>query len=125
MALPQTTIEKIKADAAKATDKRDEKLRDGSKDYGRRISFLDGYEEGHVAGATEWAGKAQEKEAWYLKRIQSLRDTLEQIIHAPVPANDREYMSWFVAAKNIAGGAISDDDAEVEVAKYKEVANEC
>jgi hypothetical protein len=78
----------------------------------------------HQAGATEWAGRAHEKDAWHLKRIKSLRDTLEQILHAPVPANEREYMAWFVTAKNVAGGAISNDDAEIELAKYKEVNNE-
>jgi len=77
----------------------------------------------HQAGATEWVGKAHEKEAWYLKRIKSLRDTLEKIIQAPVPANEREYIAWFVTAKNVAGGTISNDDAEIEIAKYKEVSN--
>lgn len=55
--------------------------------------------------------KAQERE-------KVLVEALEKILHAPVPANDREYMSWFVTAKNVAGGAISEWEAAKEVASY-------
>lgn len=55
----------------------------------------------------------QEKE-----QVKVLVDALEKIVHAPVPANEREYMSWFVTAKNVAGGAISDWEAAKEVASY-------
>jgi hypothetical protein len=110
--IPKETIDRINAEAEK---------------YGFVVPYNGSdkyYNEdkvkGYQAGATEWAGSAQDKEAWCLKRIKSLRDTLEQIIHAPVPANEREYMAWFVTAKNVAGGAISNDDAEIEVAGYNQ-----
>lgn len=63
---------------------------------------------GYIAGATA--------EARLSKR---LLDTLEQIVHAPVPANEREYISWFITAKNIAGGAISAYEAENEALQWK------
>lgn len=56
-------------------------------------------------------------------RAQILLDTLEKIVHAPVPANADEYISWFITAKNIAGGALSEYVANIELAKYKEVGN--
>ena len=123
MTLPQETIETIKTEAEAATNNAAIELRAKDMEYAPMIMRLFGYKEGYIAGATEWAGKAQEERMWYLKRIQSLKDTLDKIIHAPIPANDREYISWLVTSKNIAGGAISNDDAEVEVAKYKEVGN--
>lgn len=121
MNIPKETIEKIKADA---------------ENYALKMVWINKEPQGqeqlfyeyiaatsHEAGATEWADRAQDKEVWYLKRIKSLRDALEQILHAPVPANESEYMAWFVTAKNVAGGAISNDDAEIEIEKYKEVEN--
>lgn len=70
--------------------------------------FLDGY----IAGAAAEHERAQ-------GQIRNLLDTLEKIVHAPVPANEREYISWFVTAKNIAGGTISAYEAEVEVQQWK------
>lgn len=53
------TQERIKADAAKYTNKTDESLRGKSSDYGRRISKLDGLESGYIAGATAENSKVQ------------------------------------------------------------------
>jgi flagellar biosynthesis/type III secretory pathway protein FliH len=103
MTLPQETIDKIKINAAKATNKRDEQLRERSKDYGRRLAFLDGYEEGHNAGATEWAGKAQ-----------GLVDALDKIYNGPFPINQTELEEWLLHTKR---------DARAALAKYKEVGN--
>jgi hypothetical protein len=63
--------------------------------------------------------KMTEMETGYLKQINNLLDVLQKIVHAPVPANEREYISWFVTAKNIAGGAISDYEADREVRQWK------
>lgn len=68
---------------------------------------------------TKECQKAQERE-------KVLVEALEKIKHAPVPANEREYISWFVTAKNVAAGAISELEAVKEVASYtqgKEVDN--
>lgn len=64
-----------------------------------------GYISGYITGATAEAERAQ-------KQIRNLLEVLEKIVHAPVPANDREYISWFVTAKNVAGGAISEYEAQ-------------
>ena len=53
-------------------------------------------------------------------RAQGLVDALDSISHAPVPANEREYILWFVTAKNIAGGAISEWDAANEVQSWNQ-----
>ena len=96
--LSKETIDKIKADAER---------------YADLFKHGAGYREpAYVDGATEWAGRGHR-----------ILDVLEKIAHAPVPANEREYMSWFVTAKNIAGGAISEWEADIDLAKYKEVGN--
>lgn len=89
------TTERIKADA----DNHDNILR--SNDY--RIGFKYGY----IAGAMV-----------EVNNTQKLIEALQQIINAPIPANEREYISWFVAAKNVAGGAISAYEAENEVRQW-------
>lgn len=53
-------------------------------------------------------------------RVNRLVNTLECIVNAPVPANEREYVSWFVTAKNIAGGAISGMEADKFVSEYNQ-----
>lgn len=113
------------------------------------VIYIEGYGEGYVAGATAWApwkvkydelqatiddkidaalhaernaiqAKMTEMETGYLKQIQSMIDTFQMIVNAPVPANEREYISWFVTAKNIAGGVISDWEAEKYVQQFKD-----
>lgn len=69
MALNKETEERIRADAAKYTNRQDQSLRGRSTDYGRRISKLDGIEGGYIAGAT-----AENK------RAQILVDVLEDIV---------------------------------------------
>lgn len=127
--LPADVQERIKADA---DDAHLEVLKHSSLPYSR------GYRTGYIAGATAEAqnidkaveaalhkernaiqAKITAMEVRYLKQIQRLLDVLKSIEHAPVPANDREYISWFVTAKNIAGGAISDYEAENEVQQWK------
>lgn len=77
--LPAETIERIKADAAKATNEQDERLRGQSKDYGRRISFLDGYEDGYIAGATAEAAKTER---------------LIEIMQEVIRISDRKHDAW-------------------------------
>lgn len=67
----------------------------------------------YIAGATAVHERAQ-------KLIKGLLEGLEQIVHAPVPVNEREYMSWFVTAKNVAGGAIAAYEAEIETEQWKQ-----
>lgn len=97
---PMTNEERIKADAVKAYP-----LTNGNAlETGKRI--------GYIAGATAAHERAQ-------KRMQRLIDVLVKIVQSPVPANEREYMSWFVTAKNIAGGAISEWEADNEIDQWK------
>lgn len=53
-------------------------------------------------------------------RCEKMADVFRTIINAPVPGNAFQYMAWFVTAKNIAGGAISEWEAEQYVAEIKE-----
>jgi hypothetical protein len=53
------------------------------------------------------------------ERCDKMLDVFKMIVNAPVPANDREYISWFITAKNIAGGVISEMEAEEYVAELK------
>jgi hypothetical protein len=46
-------------------------------------------------------------------RAEKMVDVFRMIVNAPVPANEREYISWFITAKNIAGGAMSEWEAEM------------
>ncbi len=57
--MDKITQERINSAAGEAMSKQDERLHAGSKDYGRRISFLDGYEAGYIAGATAENSMAQ------------------------------------------------------------------
>lgn len=54
------------------------------------------------------------------ERCEKMADVFRTIINAPVPGNAFQYMAWFVTAKNIAGGAISEWEAEQYVAEIKE-----
>lgn len=74
--------------------------------------YRSGYFYGYIAGATAENSRAQ-------KRTQELIDVFKKIVHAPVPANEREYMAWFVAVKNIAGGVISEWEADNEIEQWK------
>lgn len=72
------------------------------------------YEIGHKAAATAWAEKCHFLE----QRASRLFVALEFIANAPAPANEREYISWFLTAKNIAGGAVANWNAETEIAAW-------
>lgn len=76
-------------------------------------SNVDGLQlENHLVH-NEYNAMAKEHVALH-KRSQALLEALESIANAPVPANEREYISWFVTAKNLAGGAVSGYHASVE-----------
>jgi len=92
---PQTTINQIEKDAEAKTEVKGNEIKaqftPRSTNY---IAFLDGYEDGLITGATEWAGKAS-----------GLVDTLKWIkMHCPIEA-------------------IVDDAISAALAKYKEVTN--
>jgi hypothetical protein len=55
--LPKEVVEEIKKNVAAKTNAVDERLKGSSKDYGRRMGYLDGYEDGCIALATEYATK--------------------------------------------------------------------
>lgn len=74
--------------------------------------YVRGYKDGKIAGATAEHDRAN-------KRMQGLIDVFKKIVHTSVPANELEYMSWFVAVKNIAGGVISEWEAENEIKQWK------
>lgn len=62
------------------------------------------------------------------KDITHFMDVFKMITKMPVPATENEYMSWFVYVKNMAGGVISEREAEKEVQQWKdgkEVARPC
>lgn len=69
----------------------------------------------------EWYNESTTSNYSALKeRAEKLLTVLESIVHAPVPANGNEYISWFITAKNIAGGAISEWNAVEQIAAWKE-----
>jgi hypothetical protein len=88
MTLPQETRDRIWQDA---------------KAYARlhRKSISGTYAQNYVAGATEWAGKAQ-----------PVIDALEEIGNGPFPINQKELEEWLLKTKR---------DARAAIAKYKEV----
>jgi hypothetical protein len=45
------------------------------------------------------------------KSMIHLMDVFKIITKIPVPATEKEYMSWFVYIKNVAGGVLSEQDA--------------
>lgn len=47
-------------------------------------------------------------------------DVFKMITNMPVPATEKEYMSWFVYVKNMAGGVLSDHEAEKYVQQFKD-----
>jgi hypothetical protein len=116
MTLPQTTINRINAEAEKYGFV---VPYDGSNKF-----YNDDKVKGYKAGATEWAGKAEEQieaalheernaiqakmtgmETGYLEQIKGLVDTLKWIqMHCPIEA-------------------IVDDAIDAALAKYKEVGN--
>lgn len=58
--LSKETIDKIQHDANSMADKKLEELKKAfNPDYEKLLRFIEGYHSGVVAGATEWAGKAQ------------------------------------------------------------------
>jgi len=96
MILPQETIDKIVKDAEVKTEAKGREIKTQfaprSTNY---IAFLDGYEEGSIDGATEWAGKAED-----------LANTLKWIqMHAPIEP-------------------VVDNAITAALTKYKEVTNE-
>lgn len=115
---PQTQ-ERIKADAAKFTDKRYKSTGVSSKEYARHMGVLDGLEEGYIAGATAENERAEaaidaaihnERNALqarvtqidmdWLKRSQVLADDiqmmLDQIEYSPE-------LSWFEIVHKMKG----------------------
>jgi hypothetical protein len=59
-----------------------------------------------------------------IERCNGLADALQKIANAPVPANEREYISWFVTAKNMAAGALSELEAKDYVNQLNLLNNE-
>lgn len=53
-------------------------------------------------------------------KAEKLLDVLEMISNAPVPANEREYISWVITTKNISGGAISEYEADKALQDWEE-----
>jgi hypothetical protein len=102
MTLPQETIEKITKDAEVKTEAKAKEIigqfMPRSTNY---IAFLDGYEEGRIDGATEWAGKAQ-----------GLVDALE-FCAKPMQHGDANLALY-----------TRQELAQRAIAKYKEVGNE-
>jgi hypothetical protein len=75
--IPQETIEKITKDAEVKTEAKAKEIigqfMPRSTNY---IAFLDGYEEGRIDGATEWAGMAQDlKEA--LEKVKNITSWMD------------------------------------------------
>jgi hypothetical protein len=71
-----------------------------------------GFAAGHDVG-TERAGNNYSKALTALRaRCERMEDVLIQIQHSPVPANEWEYISWFITCKNIAGGMLSEIEAD-------------
>lgn len=73
----------------------------------------------HVAIESELHGVRAENER-LKKSITHLMDVFKMITNMPVPATEEEYMSWFVYVKNMAGGAISEWEAEKYVKQFKD-----
>lgn len=60
--LPAEVVEEIKKNAEAKTAIENERIIGDSKDYGRRISYLDGYEAGCIELGTEYATKLHQVE---------------------------------------------------------------
>jgi len=87
--LPTSTEEKIKADAEAAT-------RELNKKEMCEPLELMGYRKGYNAGATA-----------VHERAQVLADALEKINDSPVPANEREMLSWIETVRSICETALT------------------
>lgn len=126
MTLPQEIEQQI-------SDRKDELVKDMKTDNDRQIGYYQGFCAGHEAGATEWAGKAEEQidaalhkernamqakitgmETKYLEQIRGLVDALNEIGNGPFPINQAELEEWLLKTKR---------DARAALAKYKEVEN--
>lgn len=79
--LPADVQERIKAEAATATDKEAERLKMRNQEYGRMVSQLHGYEAGYITGATAEAKTQEEIFQWFFdcKRILINCDSVEEI----------------------------------------------
>jgi acyl-CoA-binding protein len=95
------------------------KYDEAQKLYLQQKEFTEKWRNEGLGGAI-MVSKLQQEHAALKDRSDKLLEVLEQIVHARVPANEREYISWFVTAKNIAGGAISNWAAESETLAWKE-----
>lgn len=72
--LPVEVVEEIKKNVAAKTNAVDERLKGSSKDYGRRMGYLDGYEAGGIALATEYATKIHQVQ----QENKELKEKLKQ-----------------------------------------------
>lgn len=81
---------------------------------------------GYIAGATAWApwkvryDELKAENEGLKKSMAHVMDVFKMMTNMPVPATEKEYMSWFVYVKNMAGGAISEWEAEKEVQEFKD-----
>lgn len=102
--LSKETIDKIQRDANSMADKKLEELKKAfNPDYEKLFRFIEGYHSGVVAGATEWAGRAQ-------PGIELLEKMIMEFIGA-AEMSDKEYDKELIKK------------SKAFIAKYKEARN--
>lgn len=79
--LPDEMVEEVKKKAEAKTAIENERIIGDSKDYGRRISYLDGYEAGCIELATEYATKLHIEQQAHEETRKSFKKQLNNRLH--------------------------------------------